>query len=320
MAESAVLLDPNRTAPAPAAPAPGVPMIHTALSRVMAQMHAVGKSGQNHDQGYKFRPVDDMMNGAHRALVSQGVTIVPQVLQRIPEKRQTHNNRVMHVMHLEVRYRLTAPDGSYVDGITWGEGADSADKATNKAMAMALKYFLLQTLMIPTVDMVEGDADHPEATGPAPVPEVDQEFLAEARRRIDAVTTPGALRGIWHTVREAKNARRITPDDADALGVRMKARSAELAAEARPEDEPANPAPDPGPEATPEPATPAPVSSAAPPEEPPGWDAAPLVDHQDRAPEPAPPAETTADRIAALQARADRIAAQNARKDTPTDD
>ena len=40
-----------------------------------------------------------------------------------------------------------------------GEGMDAGDKASNKAMAVALKYALFQTFCIPTEEMADDDPD-----------------------------------------------------------------------------------------------------------------------------------------------------------------
>ena len=56
-------------------------------------------------------------------------------------------------------YRFVATDGSQVSCVVEGEGMDSGDKASNKAMAVAHKYALLQVLMIPTEEQKDPDAE-----------------------------------------------------------------------------------------------------------------------------------------------------------------
>lgn len=58
-------------------------------------------------------------------------------------------------------------DGSYVDAVTIGEGMDSGDKATNKAMAVAFKYACFQVFCIPTVEMNDPDGDTPDPIEPS---------------------------------------------------------------------------------------------------------------------------------------------------------
>lgn len=226
---------------------PAAPAIYTALSAVMADMDAVGKDGWNADQKFKFRAVDDVMNAAHKALTNHGVIITPRVTSRMTETRQTKSGSGMNVVSLEVAFRFYATDGSYVESITWGEGADTADKATNKAMAQALKYALLQTLMVPTADMPEGDADHPEATGEWQ-PTTDPEWLRDMIARVDAATTTSQLKEIWEELGQAHEARRVAKRDADQLADRMKKRNEQIANRAptpAANGQSSNPAPDP---------------------------------------------------------------------------
>ena len=74
---------------------------------------------------------------------------------------------------------MYAPDGSNVSGTLIGEGMDSGDKASNKAMSIAMKYFCFQTFMIPTEEMKDPDAEvHdnvlPRQDAPATVTKVSE--------------------------------------------------------------------------------------------------------------------------------------------------
>ena len=63
----------------------------------------------------------------------------------------------------KIRYRFFTVDGSYIDAVVVGEGMDSGDKATNKAMSVAFKYACFQTFCIPTENLIDDpDADTPE--------------------------------------------------------------------------------------------------------------------------------------------------------------
>jgi hypothetical protein len=62
----------------------------------------------------------------------------------------------MHRVMLRVGYRIYGPDGSYIEAASYGEGTDSGDKATSKAMTMAFKYLLFELLCIADP---EDDAD-----------------------------------------------------------------------------------------------------------------------------------------------------------------
>ena len=63
---------------------------------------------------------------------------------------------------LKVRYTFYAEDGTSVSAVVIGEGMDSGDKASNKAMAIAMKYAFFQVFCIPTEEMKDPDAETPE--------------------------------------------------------------------------------------------------------------------------------------------------------------
>ena len=66
-----------------------------------------------------------------------------------------------------MEYTLYAEDGSSVSAVVIGEGMDSGDKATNKAMAIAYKYAMFQIFSIPTEETApDVDKDTPEETAP----------------------------------------------------------------------------------------------------------------------------------------------------------
>lgn len=138
------------------------------LNLVMKDIGAIGKEGTNTSQGYKFRGIDQLLNAAHPVLVKHGVVIIPEVLSSTVEMRDvTRSNGKAGVdkhVQLRVKFSFYAEDGSVVSAVTEGEGLDSGDKATNKAMSGALKYALIQTLSIPTEDMADADLDSPELT------------------------------------------------------------------------------------------------------------------------------------------------------------
>lgn len=141
-----------------------VPNVHECIAKAMGLVHAVGKSGQNKEQGYAFKRIDDFMDAANAAMAAAGVHQTVKVLTRIADdSHSTRGGAIMRWIDLEVRFRFYGPRGDHVDTITWGEGRDSADKATNKALTAAQKYALMYTLMIPTSDIQDADRDSPES-------------------------------------------------------------------------------------------------------------------------------------------------------------
>lgn len=133
--------------------------IFESINAVMADMGAVGKDSQNKQQGFMFRGIDAVMNALYPALVKNKVFIVPTILEQQREERATTKGGVLIYSICKIKYTFYAEDGSSIECIVVGEGMDSGDKATNKAMSVAFKYACFQTFCIPTEEMKEADPD-----------------------------------------------------------------------------------------------------------------------------------------------------------------
>ena len=138
--------------------------IYEAICNVMSEIGAIEKSKKNQQQGFMYRGVDDVMNALQPLLVKYKVFIVPEVLEQTREERTTRNGNTVIYSVCKVKYTFYADDGSFVQAVVVGEGMDSGDKATNKAMSIAFKYACFQTFCIPTEDMVDPDAESHEIT------------------------------------------------------------------------------------------------------------------------------------------------------------
>lgn len=156
---------PSEPVAEPEAPPEELPTVHQAIARVIAGMATVGKDQVNASQNFRYRGIDDVLAALKPELGRHGVVIVPEVEERVAEQRATARGGVLFVTHLRVRYRIYGPRGDHVEAVTWGEGTDSGDKATNKAMTGAYKYMLFEVFAV-AGPQGESDADgsHPDAT------------------------------------------------------------------------------------------------------------------------------------------------------------
>lgn len=133
--------------------------IFKAIPAIMGEINAVGKSKKNNQQGFMYRGVDDVMNAINPALVRHKVFIVPEVVEQQREDRKTAKGASLIYSICKMRFLFCAEDGSHVEAVTVGEGMDSGDKATNKAMAIAFKYACFQVFCIPTEEMKDPDGE-----------------------------------------------------------------------------------------------------------------------------------------------------------------
>lgn len=139
------------------------PVIYRAIAGVIADVGAVSKDKMNKQQGFKFRSIDDVYNALHPALAKNKVFIVPRILNRTSSViGKTKNGTDMVKVECEIEFTFYGEDGSSVAAVIVGEGLDTGDKATNKAMAIAYKYACFQVFCIPTEDMTDPDAECPE--------------------------------------------------------------------------------------------------------------------------------------------------------------
>jgi hypothetical protein len=137
-----------------------VPKVFPAFIAANRAIEAVSKSRKNTQQHYNFRGIDQVYDMIHGVLADAGLVTVPVVLQRLASEQKSKSGSGMSLVEMESEYWCYAEDGSaLVIGPLWSEALDMSDKATNKAMAFAQKYALLQTFTIPTSDVSEGDRE-----------------------------------------------------------------------------------------------------------------------------------------------------------------
>lgn len=147
-----------------------VPAVYRAIAACSAAISkdGISKNRKNAQQGYSFRGIDDVYNALSGLLSSNGLVILPRVLERECVERQTRKGDPLFYVVIKVEFDLVATeDGSRHVVTTYGEAMDSADKATNKAMSAAYKYMAILMFCIPT----EGEDNDADAVTPdlAPV-------------------------------------------------------------------------------------------------------------------------------------------------------
>lgn len=135
--------------------------IHEAIQAILSEIPAIGKTKKNQQQGFQYRGIDDVMNALNPLLSKHGVFCAPEVLDRYREERETKSGGVLAFTTLTVKYTFYAKDGSSISAVVVGEGMDSGDKSTNKALAVAMKYAMFQVFCIPTEEMKDPDSETP---------------------------------------------------------------------------------------------------------------------------------------------------------------
>lgn len=163
--------------------------IYQLIPEAMRRVGAIGKDSVNKTQGFKYRGIDAVYNALNPVMSELGLFIVPEILDHRREERETQNKAILKYSILTIKYTMFAPDGSNVSCTVVGEGMDSGDKASNKAMSVGLKYACFQLFMIPTEEMVDPDQESHEVTSGAKEPNAPKETRQD---RIGRAQTPPA--------------------------------------------------------------------------------------------------------------------------------
>lgn len=138
------------------------PHVYHAMSRVMQRLTiaGIGKNKTNTQQNYKFRGVDDVYDALAPILAEERLLILPRMTGINFTEKATKSGGSQEFAYVTAEYDfVSALDGSKHTCVMYGEGMDSADKATNKAMTAAYKYLCFQAFSIPVSGLDDGDAD-----------------------------------------------------------------------------------------------------------------------------------------------------------------
>jgi len=122
-----------------------------ALNEIMKEVGAVKKLDRNTSQNFSFRGIDAVVNAVSPALQKHGVIVVPSVEDYEYATVEIGRNRTaMGHVKVKVTYTFIGANGDAIKSTVVAEAMDSGDKATAKAMSVAFRTALLQTLSLPT--------------------------------------------------------------------------------------------------------------------------------------------------------------------------
>lgn len=168
--------------------------VYKAIAAIIGEMskEGIGKDSTNQQQRWNFRGIDAVYNALAPKLANHQLMIIPRVLSREVTEKQTRNGGNMFYVVVDCEFDfISAKDGSKHTARIFGEAMDSGDKATNKAMSIALKYAAFQTFFIPT-EVNTQDADSNSYETVSMINESQQldlkSFIEENRFTVEQVT------------------------------------------------------------------------------------------------------------------------------------
>ncbi|MBD1412895.1 ERF family protein [Burkholderia contaminans] len=135
--------------------------VHAAIKQITKAISADGiaKTGQNDENGYAFRTIDDIKNRLAPLLDEHNLIITPNEEDRICVERRTTNGVALFFVTVRVRYELTSTVDDSVKSITVsGEGMDTGDRATSKALTDAYKSAVTQAFCIATKNNLDAES------------------------------------------------------------------------------------------------------------------------------------------------------------------
>jgi hypothetical protein len=183
-----------------------VPLIYGKIATIMKETKAIAKGQKNQQQGFMFRGIDSVMNELHSLFANNGVFILPETLEYSVSEKTTAKGSILYFTRAKIKFHFVAEDASEVIAINVGEAMDSADKGMNKAMSIALKYALMQMLLIPTKEEKDPDAVMPPETRPKTIAEIRQSLdavndalLVQALDAMLAANDKDSLVTVWNT-------------------------------------------------------------------------------------------------------------------------
>lgn len=140
--------------------------IFESITAIMQDIPAIGKDKKNKQQDFMYRGIDDVMNALQPILSKYHVFVVPEIMEQTREERRTKSGTSLLYALLKIKYTFYAEDGTNISAVVIGEGMDSGDKASNKAMSVGMKYALFQVFCIPTEDVPDPDGETPPVSEP----------------------------------------------------------------------------------------------------------------------------------------------------------
>jgi hypothetical protein len=171
--------------------------VYERVHAVLSDLPAIGKDSTAPTAmgGYKFRGIEAITGELKPLLAKHGVIMVPTVTERVESERKTSGGKALYCVDLKVRFTFYGVDNdenknfemqtrtTSFDAEVWGQGTDSGDKATQKAMTSAFKSMLAITFCISDS---ENDAERHDV--PDSMPHGEKAPAAKAERIVALAT------------------------------------------------------------------------------------------------------------------------------------
>ena len=204
----------------------GVKGIAHKLALASKEIGAVGKWGQNQHQRYNFRGIEHVINAVHPVFSRLGIVIKVKVLDWKYEVATASKGAGQIRVRLLMEYTfIDGESGDELSVTAPAEAFDTSDKATSKAISVALRTALTQVLYIPTAEVdrdyshitVDG-VDHGEVDSKPDKPaDLSEEFISGVMAITDLEVLRNDYMNLSQDLREDPRVMRLYKDCKDRL-------------------------------------------------------------------------------------------------------
>jgi hypothetical protein len=121
------------------------------ICSTMSEIGDIPKDGWNSAQSYAFRRIEDVTVRVRDVMGRNGLVCIPvasEVVSATPYETEKGKRATSVVIRQTYAFISTDDPSDRIEIQTIGEGADTQDKATTKALTAAYKYALLQSFAI----------------------------------------------------------------------------------------------------------------------------------------------------------------------------
>lgn len=173
--------------------------IFTLMPKLMGKVGAVALGRFNDEQRFAFRSYADVYAAVRVHMAELEISMVHEILEHAFEWTQTRSGAPQVHVTAKIRFFFYAPDGSFLTTDIISEAMDTRDKGANKLLSAAMKYALVDTLLIPwhEADRELDEGQHDAAAGaakPAVQPKPEPPSPAVSSERDAAVAELGKAR------------------------------------------------------------------------------------------------------------------------------
>lgn len=140
-------------------------MLLESIVNVMSEVEYLQKDDTVGTGSSSYKGISDekVKQALRKSMITHGLICVPVAIETDTKQERwtepdpyskTGGTKTKQQVFSDIKFtfRLYHISGAYIEGQSTGHGVDSQDKAAGKAMTYAMKYFLLNTFMIPTGD------------------------------------------------------------------------------------------------------------------------------------------------------------------------